>query len=668
MNPRLSAYQGDNDYVFVCYAHEDSNHVFAEIERLVELGFNIWYDEGISLGHEWTSEIADAISSAADFLYFVSPASVNSRNCRNEVQFAMSRNKQIISVHLEPTELPGGLELATGLSQAIRRYEVSDEMFFRKLTEVLTAPASPVSPETKTKKKGGRNLKRSGVFLALILLVVSAGALWWMRIPDSSHSEPLQQSNVASEYPSIAVLPFDNLSSDPEQTFFSHGVAEEVLNLIARSPSIKVISRSSSFSFVDQNLALPAIAKKLGVNHILQGSVRKSGDTVRVAVQLVEVQTDSYLWTKSYDREFDNIFAIQDEIAKEVAAALNVVLTGANPRTAPRNAEAYSLYLRARHTLGIGASAADLKVAEDQLKQALALDPEYVAAWRELGRVYLQQVSEGMISGEESTRLRWDTISKALEIDPDDPVSNAYRGYQEFLVNDNLEEGARRFEKAVSLAPRHEDVLRPLIIFMVVLDRVEEALPFAQLSIERDPLCGFCLTNLGSIYRMLGRLVEADQQFLTASTVLKSPSAPIRLRAELALLQGDPESALQLYSQLPQAYAGRHAGTAVALHSLGRVQEFDEKISYLISTWPEHYQLIASVYAGIGDPETAFRWLEDGRIALGGKLPMPAGMPRPSAWAPYSNDPRWQDYLEAIGRSPERLRSIEFNPTPPTSQ
>lgn len=666
MEKLVPAYQGEYPYIFVCYSHEDAKSVLPEIKRLHELGYNIWYDEGIGLGHEWTAEIAHAISGATEFLYFVSASSVDSRNCRNELQFAATRSKPIIAVHIEPTSLPGGVELAIGLSQAIRRYDVTDEEFIRKLATVLTAPGPINLSKTDAKENRNRNLKWIASVFAASVLIALLVAGWRIQNQDAASEYGQRETPAGLDAPSIAVLPFDNLSSDPEQRFFSDGVAEEVLNLLANNSSIKVISRSSSFSFSDQKMTLPEIAEKLGVNHILQGSVRKSGDIVRIAVQLVEVQSDSYVWSKSYDREFKHIFSIQEEIAEEIFAALNVVFVGKIVRATPTNAEAYSLYLRARHTLGIGATVQDLKLAESQLKRALEMEPDYVAAWRELGRVYLQQVGAGIISGEESTRLRWEMVSNALKIDPDDPVSNAYRGFQEMVVNDDLEEGARRFEKAILLAPNHEDVLRPLIMFMLYLDRVEEALPFAELAVQRDPLCGFCLTNLGHIYQMLGRLDEAERVFLAAATVLKDSSGPTLARAEIELLRGNPQSALSLLAQLPDSDARRHAGTTVAQHELGLDSDVQASLTYLSSTWPDEYGLIASTYAAIGDPETAFGWLERGMASDAGSKLQIGGMPRPSAWIPYQDDQRWQHYLKAIGRSPERLRAIKFNPKPPS--
>ncbi|MEQ8861760.1 MAG: TIR domain-containing protein [Pseudomonadales bacterium] len=655
MSTPFPAYKGEGTYQFVCYAHEDAKAVFAELQPLQELGFRIWYDEGISLGHEWTDDLARAISGASEVLYFVSPRSVSSRNCRNELQFAASRQKKIVAIHLEPTELPGGVELAIGLSQAIYRYDVNDETFIRKLTTDLTRPDASL-PEPVLRKRGGLIPKTTATLITVSLIVLLSLAWWSME----SHQP-------GSDQPSVAVMPFENLSSDPEQVFFSEGVAEEVLNLLAKSTEIRVISRSSSFSFAHRGLTLPEVAKQLGVNHILQGSVRKSGDTVRVAVQLVEVRSDSYLWSVSYDRKLDEIFAIQDEIAREVAAALNVVLAGGSTRQAPANPEAYALYLRARYALGTGATNEDLKAIEQQLKRAIELDPGYVAAWRELGRVYLQQSNSGIITREQGLSLRWETISRALEIDPDDAVSNAYRAFQEAFIKGDLQEGARRFERALELAPTHEDVLRPLILFLLYLNRVTESLPFAELAVDRDPLCGFCLLNLGEINRMLGRLDRAENNLVTATTVLKDSSHATSLRAQIELLKGNPEQALALYIQMPEADAERLAGTAIAYHRLGREAEFNETLEHLKSHGPDTFPQIATVYAAIGDPDNAFSWLQRG-IEANPDRPRPVtGMPRPAAWMRYWDDARWQNYLDRLHRSPARLSAVDFHPAPPTA-
>ena len=179
------------------------------------------------------------------------------------------------------------------------------------------------------------------------------------------------------------------MSSDPEQEYFSDGISEELLNLLAKNPELKVISRSSAFTFKGKDIDIPTVAERLGVAHVLEGSVRKSGNTVRITAQLIDAETDTHLWSETYDRQLTDIFAIQDEIAGEVVEALNLTLFGTPATKKEPNLDAYALYLQGRHLAETSArSQKDLEQAQAMLKQALALDPNYADAWIELADVY----------------------------------------------------------------------------------------------------------------------------------------------------------------------------------------------------------------------------------------------------------------------------------------
>ena len=190
---------------------------------------------------------------------------------------------------------------------------------------------------------------------------------------------------------SIAVLPFIDLSPDKDQEYFSEGISEELLNLLARIPQLRVISRSSAFSYKGKDVKLAQVAEELNVAHILEGSVRKSGNKVRITAQLIEARSDTHLWSNTWDRELDDIFAVQDEIAAAVVEQLKITLLGQAPKTREVNADAYPLFLEARQLRRQNTrESADRAIT--LLQQAVALDPDYAAAWVELAAVYLTQV------------------------------------------------------------------------------------------------------------------------------------------------------------------------------------------------------------------------------------------------------------------------------------
>ena len=217
---------------------------------------------------------------------------------------------------------------------------------------------------------------------------------------------------------SIAVLPFVNMSSDKDQEYFSDGISEELLNLLAKIPKLRVISRSSAFSYKGKDVKLAQVAKELNVAHILEGSVRKAGNKVRITAQLIEARSDTHLWSNTWDRELDDIFAVQDEIAAAVVEQLKITLLGEAPKAKEVNPEAYALFLQGRQ-LRRQSTPEGLEQAIALFQQALAIDPNYAAAWEQLAAVYVNQAGLGMRPLAEGVRLAREAAAKALAIDPD---------------------------------------------------------------------------------------------------------------------------------------------------------------------------------------------------------------------------------------------------------
>ena len=199
-----------------------------------------------------------------------------------------------------------------------------------------------------------------------------------------AHSDGVAAESAATQPErSIAVMSFVNMSDDDSNEYFSDGLSEELLNLLAKVPELHVTSRSSAFAFKGEKIDVPTVAKKLNVAHILEGSVRKSGNQVRITAQLIEAKADKHLWSETYDRSLDNIFAIQDEIAAAVVAKLKISLLGDVPEAHEIDPKAYALFLQARH-LRRQRSTESLGQAELLFKQVLSLEPDYAAAWDEL--------------------------------------------------------------------------------------------------------------------------------------------------------------------------------------------------------------------------------------------------------------------------------------------
>ena len=208
------------------------------------------------------------------------------------------------------------------------------------------------------------------------------------------------------------------MSEDKANEFFSDGISEELLNLLAKVPQLQVAARTSSFSFKGKGIEIPEIARTLHVAHVLEGSVRKAGDSVRITAQLVKAGTDTHLWSQTYDRKLDDIFTIQDEIAADVVKQLKVTLLGAAPKARTTDPKAYALYLQAVQ-LGRQSTAEAFKQSDTLFRKVLAIDPRYAPAWTGLSRNVSNEASIGLLSNKEGYAQAREAATKALAIDPE---------------------------------------------------------------------------------------------------------------------------------------------------------------------------------------------------------------------------------------------------------
>ena len=303
MKRPFAAYQGAEPYVFVCYAHDDTEKVYPEIQRLHEGGVRIWYDEGISPGMRWSDELARALSNASLVLFFCTPQSVKSKHCQDEVNFALDEDRPLLVIQDGPVDLPPGLRLRLGAHQSILKHDLTAEQFADKLTSairrhVTTAPQSEPAIR-KTPQPAGPQIRSAH---------------------NTQTKPPLLRRN------SICVLPFANMSDDPQQEYFSDGISEDIITDLSKVSALFVIARNTAFTFKAKSVDVPQVARQLNVSHVVEGSVRKAGGRVRITAQLIDGATGGHLWAERYDRDLTDIFALQDEIAEAIVMALKLKL------------------------------------------------------------------------------------------------------------------------------------------------------------------------------------------------------------------------------------------------------------------------------------------------------------------------------------------------------
>jgi TolB-like protein/Flp pilus assembly protein TadD len=445
---------------------------------------------------------------------------------------------------------------------------------------------------------------------------------------------------------SIVVLPFADMSQAKDQEYFSDGLAEELLNLLAKVPQLRVISRSSAFSFKGKSLDVATIAKQLDVAHVLEGSVRKSGNQVRITVQLIDARTDAHLWSETYDRPLENIFAIQDEIAAAVVAQLKVTLLGAAPKTAVTDPEAYALFLKGRELYRVGSREAYIE-AIDQFEHALKLSPDYAPAWRMLGSVYLNQSARGMHDVEEGTRLGREAVNRALALQPDYAPAEADLGWIANAYDRDMRAAARHTERAFALDPTNIDVLITAGLTARSLGRLELALAVHQRQVALDPANPGAYGQLGKVYAFLGRDSAAIASYRKAFA-LSPGDGHDRAKAEEALALGNDEPS-ESYRLLTQA---------MAYHALGRKAESDAAMAELERRFQRGSSYnIAYAYVFRDEPDRAFAALEHAAEYNDSGLSEVFTQPM---FAPLRSDPRWLPYLRKIGRDPAELAAIPF--------
>lgn len=362
MDRPFHAYAGEEPFAFVSYAHEDADIVYPEITGLHERGVNIWYDEGISPGSTWRDELAQRVEACSVFLYFVSASSVASSHCLKEVNFALDNDKPLLAVHLEELTLPPGLRLSLSDTQAIHRFDMSEAAYREALRESLDS------------------------------LVGNAPAEERSRSP-----RPVDAK-------SLAVLPLVNMSSDPENEYLSDGITEALIDGFSNLEGMQVASRLAAFAYKGQAPDFRTIGERLQVSSILNGSVQKSGNRVRITVQLSRATDGSTLWSHRYDETLEDIFELQDDIARQVIDALKVELAGESTDrlidVGTRDPAAYDAYLLGhyeseKHTKD------GFRRAIQLYEQATQYDDEFADAYGCLARCYVALSSNFGVSRED---------------------------------------------------------------------------------------------------------------------------------------------------------------------------------------------------------------------------------------------------------------------------
>jgi len=489
--------------------------------------------------------------------------------------------------------------------------------------------------EGKLKKKNFRK-RNIIVSVSFILLAVAAFIIY---------NKYFINNNDAGIDKSIAVLPFVDMSAGKDQEYFSDGLSEELLNLLSKIPELKVIGRTSSFSFKGKDEDLRSIAEKLGVAHLLEGSVRKDGNKIRVTAQLIKATDGSHLWSETYDRDLEDIFKLQDEIAGAVVKQLKLKLlpvTG-NMASSSTNTEVYNLVLQGNY-FSEKRDKENLAKALDFYLQALAIDSLNARSWAGLAKCFNQQAAWDFIDRNQGLKKAEIAAKKAIALDENQTEGHSELGAAK-MWNYDWDEAEVEYEKALNLEPGNAEVLRKKGFLYRCLGRFDDAIEVFKKSIALDPIKGHTYFNYGQLLYHANHLEEAIGSYKKVLEINPQfPRAHIFL-GKVYLLQGKPELALH---EMPQEAneAWRIFGLILTYQALGRKQEVDKLLSDYIVRFPKDnaYQ-IAEIYSVRGEKNKPFEWLEKSYIDRESRLTYLKGDPLlKNLWL----DPRYKALLKKM--------------------
>src|SRR5262245_43261440 len=524
-----------------------------------------------------------------------------------------------------------GLPIALVLSWA---FEITPQGI--KRTE--TADAIP---------QAGRQKNNAWIYIVVVGAVISIGLFFLGRYTAGNATSRNSEAAAALPQKSIAVLPLLNESGDPKDEYFSDGLSEELIAALAEISGLKVIGRSSSFRFKDRKEEPRTIGEKLGVSTLLDGTVRKQGDRVRIVAELVNAADGIQLWTQTFDRQLKDIFAVQEEIARAVADSLKITLLGSEEKTtqmATNSVEAHNAYLQG-HFYFLRANIEDHRKALGYFDEAIQLDPNYALAYTARAETWTLL---GDLTGQRSTayaKARSDA-EKAVAIAPSLAEAHAALGWVRAFAEWKFAEGLSELQRAKELSPANPTTNDLLARVIVYTGRMEEAERQARQAVELDPLSAAAQFTLGRVLFYAGKLEEAYAAGRKMAELQPSAASSHRWQVLVAVQRGDGETALR-EAELEPDEGFRAFGLALAHYIRGDTKAADAALADLVAHGREGlaYQ-IAQVYAVRQEVDKAFEWLQIAFDNHDGGMPSLLVDP---VLRGLRDDPRYKNLVAKVG-------------------
>jgi TolB-like protein/Tfp pilus assembly protein PilF len=668
--------------VFLSYASQDVDAVQRICDALRAGGIEVWFDKSeLRGGDAWDRSIRQQIHDCALFVPIISGNTASRSEGYFRLEWAladqrtqmMARNKPFIVpvcvdatpdtgadvpdsfLRVQWTRLPEG-EIPRGFCQRIASLLGTAAM------DPAPAGAAPLSPPGAGVPFPGAAPARKASAPTRVRLVtailVAAGVLaaliaWqpWRMFTGTPAAHGPEGSGAPASRPekSIAVLPFADLSEKKDQEYFADGLAEELIDALTRVPNLRVPARTSSFSFKAKPTTVGEIARTLGVTHVLEGSVRKSGDHMRITAQLVRADNGFHLWSQTYDRDVRDIFAVQDDIARAVVERLRVTLLGSEavaPKQ-PIGIEAHNLYLEARYLTGRD-TAADLDRAVLQYQKALALEPNYAPAWAWLAYCHVLRVGQGLDTTGAGFSKATNAARRAIAIDPQLPEPYVMLAIAHMQYDLDWKAASEALTRAMALDPNNALGQQSLGLLSVAVGRMSDALTHFRRAIDGDPLDLLHSKFLGRALHYGGH--PAESVAVLRHAIELNPQFP-GLHYELGralLQQGDPQAARAAFEAEADA-AWRSFGLPIGYLVTHRDAQARAALAALVEHSAGSEFQVAETFAFFGETEKSFQWLERARTLHD---PGIIWSRRDPFLASIVADPRYRAFLQKVGMPP----------------
>jgi TolB-like protein/Flp pilus assembly protein TadD len=629
-----------NKAVFLSYASQDTEAVRRICEALTAGGIEVWFDKSeLRGGDVWDQQIRQKIRDCALFIPIISAntASRHEGYFRLEWDLADQRSHKIARnrAFIIPVCLDSTPDAGADVPESFARVQwtrlpagETPPAFAKRIVDLLspaetTRQAMPqagnaFSPPPPAAPLAGSSRSRLPVLLIALALLLVGGYIAVDKLllskRDVTASTPVPRPAVTAvptptAAKSIAVLPFVDMSEKKDQEYFSDGLSEELIDLLVKTQGLDVIARTSSFYFKGKQATIGEIAKTLNVANVLEGSVRKAGNNIRVTAQLIRASDGVHIWSETYNRDLKDVFKVQDDIAQGVVDKLKLTLLPAETSEPVRtiNPEAHNLYLQARFFMDRD-TRENLAKANDYYKRALALDPKYAAAWAGIGETIDRQVANGYVPLAEGNVMARQAATKALELDPKNGEAYAILGLSHVMAHE-WAQAETVLAKGREADPTDQTLLGNSAVVARTVRGEDKAIEIFRQALSRDPLRLLARRYLARTLAYANRLSEAEteiRQVIEANPT--QPGAHYDL-GRILLAKGEIDAADAAFAAEPDA-SWRSFGIPLGAHAQRRDADAKAALAVLVKDPTGAEFQVAETYAYLGDTDQAFKWLD----------------------------------------------------------